>query len=370
MDMNSKERVLKAVAHQPTDRVPVDYWSRTDVTNKLIAYLGLKSAEELYIRLGIDLRTIPLGMHDPAFEAKTTGILGGFSESCGGKYIIDADGRFEDVWGVVRRLGSNQLYDQWISGPFVATDDLDSFAWPDLNSFDSVETVQTIVKSYHNRFALMGKVSLPFKLAWHMRGFENFLCDMIGDPDFAKSLLERVAIYQREKGLRFIRAGVDIVGIVGDLGMQDRLMVNPKAWRQIEKPIIAEMIKAFKAENPHILIYFHSDGNILEILPDLIEIGVNIINPIQPECMDPVMVKEKYGEQITMHGTISIQRTLPNGSRADVQHEVCERIKTCGKNGGLIICPSNLFQNDTPLENIIAMYDAAVYYNDEGVYPR
>jgi uroporphyrinogen decarboxylase len=360
--MNSKERVLKAIAHQSTDRVPVDYWSRDDVTQKLMAYLGLKSVEELYLRLGIDLRTIPLGMHDPVFEAKTTGVLGGFSESSGGKYIIYDDGRFEDVWGVVRRLGSDQLYDQWVSGPFVATDDIDSFAWPDLNSFDSVETTQKIVKFYQNRFALMGKVSLPFKLAWHMRGFENFLCDMMGDPDFARSLLERVAMYQREKGLRFIRAGVDIVGIVGDLGMQDRLMVNPTAWREIEKPIIAEMIKAFKTENPNIIIYFHSDGNVMEIMPDLIEIGVNIINPIQPECMNPVAVKKKYGNQITMHGTISLQKTLPKGSVEDVKREVYERIKTCGENGGLIICPSNLFQNDIPLENIVAMYDAAVNY--------
>lgn len=361
--MNSKERVLNTIAHQPTDRVPVDYWSRDDVTQKLMTYLGLKSVEELYLRLGIDLRTIPLGMHDPVFEAKTTGVLGGFSESSGGKYIIYNDGRFEDVWGVVRRLGSDQLYDHWVSGPFVETDDIDSFAWPDLNGFDSVETTRAIVKSYQNRFALMGKVSLPFKLAWHMRGFENFLCDMMADPDFAKSLLERVASYQREKGLRFIRAGVDIVGIVGDLGMQDRLMVNPATWRKIEKPIIAGMIKAFKTENPNILIYFHSDGNIMEIMPDLIEIGVNIINPIQPECMNPVEVKEKYGDQITIHGTISIQRTLPNGSVDDVKHEIYERIETCGKKGGLIICPSNLFQNDTPLENIVAMYDAAVHYN-------
>jgi uroporphyrinogen decarboxylase len=360
--MNSKERVLKAVAHQPVDRVPVDYWSRTDVTDKLIAYLGLKSVEELYVRLGIDLRAIPIRMRDPVFEAKTTGILGGSSECSGGRYIIYDDGRFEDVWGIVRRLGSNQLYDQWISGPFVATDELDSFAWPDQNGLDSVETLWTRVESYRNRYALLGKVSLPFKLAWHMRGFENFLCDMIVDPDFASDLLKRVAFYEREKGLRLIRAGVDIVGIVGDLGMQDRLLVNPDAWREVEKPIIAAMIESFKTENPDILVYFHSDGNIMEIMPDLIEIGINIINPIQPECMDPVVVKAKYGKRITMHGTISIQRTLPNGTREEVRREVRDRIETCGKEGGLIICPSNLLQNDTPLENIIAMYDAALEY--------
>lgn len=361
--MNSKERVLKAVVHQITDRVPVDYWVRLDVTTKLISYLNLKSEEELYKRLGIDLREIPINMHDPIFEEKATRILKGFSESCGRKYVIYNDGRFEDEWGIVRRLGPNKLYDEWISGPFVTTKDIDSFAWPDLNSFDSVQTLRTRVLAYQNQFALKGRIDLPFKICWHMRGLENYLCDMHLDPIFAKDLSKRIAIYQKEKGLKFIRAGIDIIGIVGDIGMQDRLLVNPNAWCKIEKPVVAEMIEAFKKENPNILIFFHSDGNITEVIPDLIEIGVNILNPIQPECMDPVEIKKKYGNKITMHGTISLQKTLPKGSVEDVKHEVYERIETCGKNGGLIICPSNLIQNDTPLENIVAMYDAVLHYN-------
>lgn len=355
--MNSKERVLKAVAHLSTDRVPVDYWSRSDVTNKLVSYLSLNSEEELYKRLAIDFRKIPINMHDPIFEKKATGILNGR------KYIIYDDGRFEDEWGIIKCLGSDRVYERWISGPFVTTKDINSFTWPDLNSFDSVQTLRTRVLAYQNRFALMGRIDLPFKICWHMRGFENYLCDMTLDPIFAKNLLKRIAIYQKEKGMRFIRAGIDIVGIYGDVGMQDRVLVNPSAWREIEKPVLAEMIKAFKEENPNILIFFHSDGNIMELIPDIVEIGVDIINPIQPECMDLVEIKKKYGNQITMHGTISLQKTLPKGSVEDVKHEIYERIKTCGKNGGLIICPSNRFQNDIPLENIVAMYDAVLDYN-------
>ena len=361
--MNSKERVLKAVSHISTDRIPVDYWSRSDVTNNLISYLSLNSEEELYKRLGIDFRKIPINMHDPIFEKKVTGILKGNSGSCGRKYIIYNDGRFEDEWGIVRRLGSDKMYEQWVSGPFVSTKDLDSFSWPDLNSFDSVQTLRSRVLAYQKQFALIGSIDLPFKICWHMRGFENYLCDMTLDPIFAKNLTKRIAIYQKEKGMRFIRAGVDIIGIYGDLAMQDRLLMNPNTWREIEKPILVEMIKTFKKENPNILIFFHSDGNLTELIPDFIEIGVDIINPIQPECMDPVEIKRKYGNQITMHGTISLQKTLPKGSVEDVKREIYERIETCGKNGGLIICSSNLLQNDIPLENIVAMYDAALHYN-------
>ena len=300
-------------------------------------------------------------MHDPIFEKKATGILKGSSSNSGRKFVFYNDGRFEDEWGIVRCLGSDKVYERWISGPFVTTKDIDSFAWPDLNSFNSVQTLRSRVLAYQNQFALMGRIDLPFKVCWHMRGFENYLCDMTLDPIFAKNLTKRIAIYQKEKGMRFIRAGVDIVGIYGDVAMQDRLLMNPNTWREIEKPVLAKMIKAFKKENPNILIFFHSDGNITELIPDIIEIGVNIINPIQPECMDPVEIKRKYGNQITMHGTISLQKTLPKGSVEDVKREVYERIKTCGKNGGFIICPSNLFQNDIPLENIVAMYDAVLH---------
>lgn len=356
--MTGKQRILAAVNHKPSDRVPVDYWARADVTSRLMSFLGLQTQEQLYQRLGIDIRKIPVAEHHLAFEARTTGVLKGASESCGRKYILHGDGSFEDAWGIVRRLGPDGLYDEWVSGPFVDTTDLDAFAWPQGEIYDSVECLKARVNAGQGEYALFGRLNLPFKIAWHMRGLENFLCDMLMDSGFAKSLLRRIARYETEKGLRLVAAGVDIIGIYGDVGMQDRMLVVPDAWRETEKPILADMIKAFKARNPGILMFFHSDGDIREVLPDLIEIGFNIINPIQPECMDPAAVKRDFGDRITLHGTISIQKTLPQGTVADVRREVRERIRTCGQNGGLIICPANLIQNDTPLENIIALYDA------------
>ncbi len=361
--LSSKQRVLLAVSHQDTDRVPVDYFVRRDVTHRLMKYLSIETVEELYIRLGIDFRKIPLKETIPAFEKSANGILGGSSEKSGEKYIMHEDGTYEDAWGVVFRQGKDGLYDQWISGPFAETDDLDSYDWPDMDIFESVEDLKKKVDAYENKYALLGRLNLPFKVAWFMRGLENFMCDMMVDPDFAKALLEKVASYEIEKGKHLIEAGVDIIGIYGDIAMQDRMLVNPTAWRQIEKPILAGMVKRFKEMNPDLLLFYHSDGDLSEVMPDLIEIGMDIINPIQPECMDVAKVKQMYGDKITMHGTVSIQRTLPKGSVEDVRNEIRDRIETCGKNGGLVICPANHVQNDTPLENLLEVYRAAGSYS-------
>jgi uroporphyrinogen decarboxylase len=356
--MTSRERVLAAINHRQPDRCPVDFWARTDVAARLRNHLGLKTQEELLERLGIDVRLVPIAERIPAFEARVNGRLGGSSESSGKPYILYPDGRFEDAWGVVRKLGQDGLYDQWVDGPFAADRDLDRFAWPQGDLYEPVEAVRARAAAHGGRYALLGRLNLPFKAAWHMRGFENFLCDMMAEPDYARELLRRVADYEVEKSLRLVRAGVDIIGIYGDLAMQDRMLVHPGAWRQTEKPILADMVRRLRAVNPALKIFFHSDGDITEIIPDYIDVGADILNPIQPECMDPAAVKRDFGDRITMHGTLSIQRTLPKGTPADVRREVRERIARCGGGGGLILCPSNLLQNDTPLENILAIYDA------------
>jgi uroporphyrinogen decarboxylase len=331
----SKQRVLLAASHQDTDRVPVDYYVRRDVTLRLMKYLSLNTVEELYVKLGIDIRKISVNEVNPQFELKANGILGGSSEKSGKRYIMHADGTYEDAWGVVFKPGRDGLYDQWIRGPFAETMDLDAYIWPDMDIFESVEEIKKRVGSYGGRYALMGTINLPFKVSWFMRGFENYLCDMMIDPGFAKELSMRNAAYEREKGIRLIKAGVDIIGIMEG------------------------MIKDFRKLNPDILMLYHSDGDLSEVLDDLIEIGITIINPIQPECMDVIKVKKKYGDRITMHGTISIQRTLPNGTVEDVRCEVMDRIRDCGENGGLVICPANHVQNDTPLENLLEVYRAA-----------
>jgi uroporphyrinogen decarboxylase len=127
----------------------------------------------------------------------------------------------------------------------------------------------------------------------------------------------------------------------------------------VDKPRMAKLIADCRAINPDVFMFIHSDGNVTDLMDDLVEIGFNVINPIQPECMDPVEVKKRWGDRITIHGGVSLQRTLPRGTVAAVRAEVENLIRQCGYNGGLVVFPSNVIQPDTPTENIIACFHAA-----------
>ncbi len=355
--MNSRQRVLSTILHKKTDRIPFDYWARKDVTNSLIKHLHLKNEEELLQRFRIDIRKIKiLETHDQGTNKKLQ-YLGGNSPSSGGKFIIHEDSTFENAWGIIQRQGKDMIYEEWVSGPFSNCTDLQAYEWPPISIYENVESIAKRRLKYRN-FATMGDIDNPFKKAWQMRGFENFLCDMMIDKGFAFKLLDKVTEYEVEKGLKLIHAGVDIVGIYGDVAMQSGMLFGVELWRKMILPYLKNMVSIFKKSNPEIKLFFHSDGNIFDIMQDLIDAGFDIINPIQPECMDFEKVKREFGDKVTLHGSISLQRTLPFGSVQDVQNEVQSRIEMSRSHGGVIVCPSNLLQRDIPLENIVALYDA------------
>ena len=352
--MTSRERVKKAVNHEATDRVPMDYCVREDVSKTLQDYLGLNDMESVYKKLGIDIRKVGLGENVPSFMARS-----------GGKRIIKhPDGTLENVWGVVQRPSDDGRYMEMVTGPFYETEDLNSFDWPSIDCIDPIEKVKGRIDSFGGNYSVWGHLNNPFKSCWHMRGLENYLCDTVANEDFAIALWEKTGEYELEKGIRMVKAGVDALMVTGDIAMQTGMMVSPGAWRKIEKPRLAEMLRTFKGLNSDLHFYFHTDGAMEEVLPDLIEIGFDVINPIQPECMDVDYIKKKYGKQCTLHGTISIQKTLPFGTVEDVRKETLSRVALGREDGGIIIAPSNHVQADTPLENLIEIYRAAGSYQN------
>ena len=352
--MNGRERVLRAVRHEVTDRVPMDYCVKDTVSETLRKYLGLPDHEAVLQKLGVDIRRFGIDEIVPSF----------LERSGGGKLIHRPDGTVESVWGVVQKPSADGRYMQMITAPFYETEDLDSFDWPPLDCIEPVESIKKKVDAYKGEYSVFTYLNNPFKTCWHMRGLQNYLCDTVADEEFATALWEKAAAYELQKGINFIKAGGDVIQVVGDIAMQDRMMVSPRVWRKIDKPRLAEMLQTWKSCNPDIMLYFHSDGDMEEVLTDLIEIGFQIIDPIQPECMDVEYIKKKYGKDFTLHGTISIQQTLPFGTIEDVRKETKHRMSLAQEDGGMIIAPANHVQDDTPLENLLEVYRTSGSYQN------
>lgn len=192
-----------------------------------------------------------------------------------------------------------------------------------------------------------------------MRGMDNLLADYLINRDFLDALYDRLYAFYGEICKRLARAGVDQISYTGDIAMQDRIIMGADTWRAVDKPRVAKLIADCRAIKPDVKFFIHSDGNVTDLMDDLVDVGFDIINPIQPECMDPVAVKKRWGGRITLHGGISPQKTLPFGSTADVREEVERLIRKCGYNGGLVVFPSNVIQPDTPVENIITCFHTA-----------
>ena len=159
--------------------------------------------------------------------------------------------------------------------------------------------------------------------------------------------------------------GVDMIWTGDDMGMQTGMLISPRIWRKFFKARMANFIASLKAINPQVKVAYHSDGNIFAIIPDLIEIGLDVLNPIQPACMDPVQLKKSFGDRLCFWGSMDEQYTLPFGTPEQVRQEVLTRLRTLGKNGGLILGPTHHVQLDTPMENFWAMINTI-----HSQYPR
>jgi len=184
------------------------------------------------------------------------------------------------------------------------------------------------------------------------------LMDFLTDEEMAAACMDKMCRIQCEIARRAARCGVDMVVFGDDVGSQRSLMMSREVWRRWVKPATAATIAAAKAENPDVIAMYHSDGVIDEIIPELIEIGVEVLNPVQPECMDPVKVKELYGDRLPFLGTVGTQTVMPFGTPDRVRDTVRRMIETVGRGGGLTIAPTHMLEPEVPWENIEAFLSA------------
>lgn len=215
-----------------------------------------------------------------------------------------------------------------------------------------------MITEFQSDYWIVGvAVTTILETAWALRGLEQLLMDMVVDPDLTNELLDIPYNYHRIVAKKLARLGVDMIWLGDDVGSQNQMLISPTTWRKYFKQRMATIISEVKGINPGLKVAYHSDGNIEPIIPDLIEIGLDVLNPIQPASMNPAQLKKRFGKNLCYWGTIDEQKTLPFSTPHQVREEVINRIEEVGFDGGLILSPTHHVQLDTPMENFWAMVD-------------
>ena len=343
--MNSKERVLRIIEHKEADRVPMELRIIPGMRNKLLKYFNYNEWEDVLIRLNIDIRLV---------YCYWTDVLPKDSLS---------RGIFIDDWGI-KREGLMPIEHPMKN--INSIEEIERYQFPDPKKNDYSSFLKYCENS--SNFAMVGLIgSAFFFISQSLMGMDNLLIKMIERPKVISYLFEKITNYYLEvQKTIYQKAGklIDIALFGDDYGTQDSLMVSKEMWRLFIKPNLEKMFKQAKEYGYKVM--FHSCGAISEIIPDLIEIGVDILEPIQPKAkgMDIIELNKKYGDKITFQGNVDTQETLPYGSKEDVKKEVIDLITNVAPGGGLIIASSQDILEDTPIENVITLYDTVIKYGN------
>lgn len=373
--MKPRERFHHVVNHEEPDRVPLDFWITPAAYSKVREYLkitapetqewGIMSSwlisEEMLRRLHLDFRRVYMNASS-SFKAKTypdgtTDSEMGFR----GKW-------FGPYWEVVHY--------PWAD--FTDVDQVESYEWMDPDDPSRMEGVTKWAKHLHEEtdYAVAGMVGGPWGVfemcAHYMRGFDKFLVDLVERTKLAEAMMDKcmdMALEMNRVFLDEVGEYLDLVQVGDDLGHQTGLIMSPTMYRRLVKPRHMRIYSDIHKRAPDVKMLFHSCGAVEPMINDLIEVGVDILNPIQPlaKGMDSTLLKQKYGSRLTFHGGIDLQHAMSSmGTMKDVKDEIDRRLRALAPGGGYILAPAHNIQDDSTPEKIVYMYD---YAEKKGRYP-
>lgn len=378
--MNSRERVIKAINHQEPDRVPIDMNPLYDFYMNLKQYLHLEIDEKVKHNYAMEVVPHPLVLEKLGIDMSSVKL----GSPMGKKKEPRSDGLIEDEWGVLYKVVSQPgggSYNEVVKSPLkdAKLSDLANYPWPvpDLpgRGEEAEKNAKTLFED--TEFAILGRFGGAItETALYMLGMENWMIRLASDPDFMDALLtkitdieialDRIGLEATAKYLQIFKASGE------DLGMQTGPMYSMKMFKNQLLPHLKRRFQAARkyldSVNPSVKIMLHSCGSISRFIPDLIEAGIDIIDPIQPHAaeMDSAYLKANFGDKLTFHGGIDIQQVLPFGTKEEIEAEVRTRMRDLGPGGGYILAPAHNVQADVKPENIFCMIDAVKKY---GEYP-
>ena len=346
--MLPRERVETALGHKITDRVPLDFWGVPETCQKLRAHFRTDNDEDVLKKLGIDIRQFQPDYIGPPLRKLS-------------------DGSYFDHMGVHRKKVRNEFceYEEYAGSPlgYVETlSDFEKYAWPNIEHFDFASLPEKIGNSHKTYFIKLETGGL-FELAWALRGYERFMIDFIEEPEIVHFIMGKLTDFYCEYVRRAMRhAGqlYDLVYTYDDIAGQNSLLISKDTWKEFIKPCHEKLNKVIRDECGKIVMY-HSCGAVYDMIPLLMELPIDVLNPLQPAArgMDLGLIKKNYGAKLCFHGGIDIQHVLPHGSRQEVEEAVKNAVAVLGEDGGYILTSAHYIQADTPVENIIAMYECA-----------
>jgi uroporphyrinogen decarboxylase len=377
----SRKRVEAVLNHQIPDRVPIDMTITQLPYERLRDALGLEPEAGLKASSFTEVRPAPDLLNTLGIDITWVKLSGPRNwrppePAAGGIHF--------DEWGVGRKKifqREGVFLNEVAHTPLAEADlaDLDRYAWPDPQDPGRIEGLEAEARRLYETtdLALMGRFGgTILEQAAYLRGWERWLMDLVLEPEFARRLMEIITDIQIELDLAGIRAAgryLSIFKLSGeDLGMQDRPLFSMKVWQALVRPALARRWQAAREalehHAPHVKLMLHSDGAIRPFLADLIEDGVQVLDPVQPRCagMDFYELKRDFGDELIFHGGVDTQEVLPFGTPQEVEADVTRCIDSLGKGGGLILAPVHNVQADVPPENLIAMCTTA---RESGRYP-
>ncbi len=385
MSLTSRERVLAAVNHEEPDRVPIVLGVSNATGIKMKPYREIKEiigveAPDDYIYRWPELGTAAI---DEATMQRLHSDVRGVTDLEPAS-VLEANRAREPHADFIDSWGSGQKEvkpGEWYPGihpmrTATTLEEIEAYAgWPDMTDPSRIAhvRVEAAALAAQNEYAILATPWLlfPFERAHAMQGMDKFLRNMFKYPDFAQALMETIAGHCKTLMAAFLEelgGNVDIIKIGDDLGTQESLMISPEMYRRILKPIHADFI-AFIRERTKAKVFFHTDGDVEPLIDDFVEIGVDILNPIQTSAgkmSDLAGLKKRFGKNIVFCGAVDTHHVLPHGTPDDVRAEVKRVIETLGTGGGCMIGPVHTIMNDVPGENVLAMVDAVEEF---GRYP-
>jgi len=354
--MSKKERALSAIHLEKPDRVPLDFSANAGTLVNLYQDLSVSGLHELLDHFNSDIFDMR-GVVDPVYHGKRP-----FKTKL-------PSGVYENYWGMKTRImqtdtGPEECYCDFPLETCEDVGQLKKYAWPSVDDFD-FSTISDRLQEWKD-FAILATGPSIFQHPSFLRGLDNLLVDFLVAPEMAEFIMDTFTDFYLDYYDKLIcaaKGNITILRIADDLGMQDRTLISPAIFTRFFLPRIKKFVDMAHSHNVYVM--FHSCGSIIPFIEELISIGVDILDPIQVTAkgMDPIILKEQFGNRLCFHGGIDTQYLLPLGSEADIRKQVRVLVDSLGKGGGYILSPSHVLQTDVPLTNIRTLYEEALSYD-------